>query len=409
MVVKNNILLVSISAPPKNAPESIQVGRYLRHLVDEYHVTLVTTPVDDGWRRHDSSLVPDYNVAQTILVDFCFRKYILKVLRRINSRLMQMPDGDFWFSYMYRQIVNKLEKRPSLIYSRSTPYSSAVLAYKLKEIYRVPWVLHLSDPWGDNPFHKYGKNIYKYQQQIEEVCFKSADKIALTTDKLIDYYSEKYPEYTDKLFLSNNVYDDAAIINNTAIQLNAPLTFVCTGSFYGNRTPLPLLIALDHLKERNPKILNKIQFMFAGNIDDKNKESIAFYAFNNVSFVGNVSYAEAVKMQDTAHVLISIDADQPGEIYKVFLPSKIMDYMSRRRRILALTPKGSMTERLLNEGYGTSFTYSETEAIAHHIEHLVEEFEKTNYQYFETPTPLYEYGAKYNVNRLITLFDSLIN
>jgi len=404
----DNVLFVSASAPPKNAPESIQVGRYLRQLVDSYEVSLVTTPVDDGWRRYDPGLEPDYPLAQTVICNFPCRRFILGALRRVDGSFSQKPDGDFWFQYMQRQVVRRLRKKPDLIYSRSTPYSSALLAHRLKQVYRVPWVMHLSDPWADNPFHRHDERIDRYQQQAEAACFAAADRISLTTDLMIAHYAKKYPAYAQKLILSNNVYDDSSDPHATPQDMDGPLIFVCTGAFYGDRSPLPLLQALASLQKSHPAVLRRTQFIFAGNADAQNQARFAAHPFENVRFMGAVSYEEAGRLQEGANVLVSIDADRPGDIYKVFLPSKILDYMSRQRRILALTPVGSSTARLLAQGYGAAFPHADIDGIAGHICQLVESFESGDTDFFRTPPPPEQYSPRYNVQKLSEAFGELM-
>ena len=49
------ILAVSISAPPKNTPESIQTGRFLTYLSAMHQIDLLTSESQGGWDPIDEN------------------------------------------------------------------------------------------------------------------------------------------------------------------------------------------------------------------------------------------------------------------------------------------------------------------------------------------------------------------
>src|SRR5690606_29703164 len=153
----NKILFASISAPPKNAPESLQAAKYLKYLTLENDVTLITSQVAGGWRPKDDTLTGLLkNITCIITLPIWSNKYIYHLVKRLSPWLLQQPDEDAPFHWKYKQVVKQLKDYvPDIIYSRSTPLSSHFLAYKLKKIYQKPWVMHLSDPWVDNPYNKF--------------------------------------------------------------------------------------------------------------------------------------------------------------------------------------------------------------------------------------------------------------
>src|SRR5690606_19230405 len=102
----------------------------------------------------------------------------------IFKRWLNKPDTDFLFHWEGKIILKKISSKPNIIYSRSTPFSSAILGIKLKQKLSVPWVMHLSDPWSDSPYGNY-KNTYNIK--AERQCFESADLISFTTAETLSF------------------------------------------------------------------------------------------------------------------------------------------------------------------------------------------------------------------------------
>ena len=143
---KMHVLLVSISAPPKNSPESLQTGRYLKYLSRNHLVTLLTTDPTGGWEPADQSLLKYLkNVYQ--IVSLCsLPSRVISFLRKVKPGLL-LPDESMYFFWQFRRSIKKIKEKPSIIFSRSAPYSSAIMAKKLAKHWNVPWVMHLSDLW----------------------------------------------------------------------------------------------------------------------------------------------------------------------------------------------------------------------------------------------------------------------
>ena len=209
-ISKKKLLIISVSAPPKNAPESLQTGKYLKYLDKErFNITLVTSEISGGWRPYDEKLRRYLTgIKRVVKVPTWNNRYILKTVRLFKPSLLEMPDNDAPFHWRHQYVKKKIKTTiPDIIYSRSTPISSSILALKLKSYYAIPWVMHLSDPWVDNPYLQAGKRGKEYNEIMEKRCFQEADRITVTSQKTFDLYQDKYPLYANKLLVLPNVYD----------------------------------------------------------------------------------------------------------------------------------------------------------------------------------------------------------
>ena len=155
------VLLVSIAFPPKNDPECLQVAKYLKYMAQaDLNFDIVTSSIPTLFMPYDSSLEKySFPGMQKIEIPVWETKISNYVLQKAIPGGISYPDSKLTFHLQYRKVIKRLRNVPDIIYSRSNPVSSAVMACKLREYYKVPWVMHLSDPWVGSPA-RYGPSWY---------------------------------------------------------------------------------------------------------------------------------------------------------------------------------------------------------------------------------------------------------
>lgn len=406
---KKKLLIISISAPPKNAPESLQAGKYFKYLNKEYFdITLVTSKVIGGWRPYDEGLNRYLiGINKVIEVPTWNNRYIPRIIRFLSPSFLEMPDEDAPFHWRHRYIKKKTqENKPDIIYSRSTPISSAILALKLKSYYPVPWVMHLSDPWVDNPYLRIGKKGRKYNEAMESRCFQEADKITVTSQKTLDLYSHKYPSHAKKLLVFPNVYDPD-LEEKVTDSLPKNLTFVHTGRLYGSRNAKSMILAIERFISKNPECESQINFLFAGFADNANQELFNQCGLQCVKYLGALTYDESVTLQQNAHVLVNIDSDEKDDRFKLFFPSKILDYFLARKKILCITANNSTTESIVNGKYGHCFTHDDIQSISNYIAMCFTKFSSEEDSFFCNPDIPFQFSASANAQKLSALLNEL--
>jgi hypothetical protein len=228
-----NILVVSISAPPKNSPESLQTGRYIKGLAARHHVTLITGKAVKGWEPYDAS-VSGYLKSVKKIIELTPLPYrIVALLKKFLPGIV-FPDDSFYFIRKLNKL-KRITEKPDIIISRALPYTSCVLASGLAKHWNVPWIMHLSDPWADSPFMHLDEREKRRQQQLEKKCIEQAARVSLTSRKTVTFYKNKYPHCEDKFILLPNVFDDEQV-NAVPVDFDWPLKFVFTGRLYGKRS-----------------------------------------------------------------------------------------------------------------------------------------------------------------------------
>lgn len=351
-----NVLLIAPNAPPRNTAESIQVRRILAELDEQASGCLVTVMPDasGSWAQRDASLEVKLRNFDTEIVALPLHRFTNRALMSHRFSWLHVPDSMFWISFMSGRVAAALKRKPDIIYSRSSPMSAALLAQKLKQRLGVPWVMHLSDPWAENP----DKIPQARDPQYESGCFHSADLITLTTQGQAEYYQRKYPELAQKIVVSPNVMPDqeesrAWLEYAPATFYDARLHLVFAGNLYGNRSPEPLIDAIDILRATRPDILKKIRIDFYGHAQ-KTALPLLRRAPDVLHYHGPVSFRKALAVQHAADVVLTIEASNDNFLVKNTLLSKVTDCLTVGTPMLALTQDDSETARICKEGYGWS-------------------------------------------------------
>ncbi|HMR81689.1 MAG TPA: hypothetical protein PKE30_01055 [Niabella sp.] len=400
------VLFVSIAAPPKSGAESQQVGKYIDQLSHLTNLTLVTTPVSKkGWDKEDETIINQLrNVKSIIRLSSVasWGRLSQFLLRKLLPSLFSRPDSDFLFHKQAGRVMRKIQDKPDIIYSRSSPFSSALLALKLKQGLHKPWCMHLSDPWADSP---YVSQSGDYNQQAEKKCMEAADMISFTTDQTLQFYASKYPGLSHKFFIMPNVFSRSEVYSRPCTFDNDKLTLLYSGNLYGKRTISPLLNALKLLRSSE---MDVIEVLIAGNLDHVNFDLINQSGLSCIRLLGTLPAAESYQWQRRADILISIDKPFESEIDKVFLPSKIQDYVAAGGYILGFTSKQSAAWEAIQGRFGTCFEHENTEATATFLQKAIYAFGQGDTAFFKRQPAGQIYEAEHHTDRLLKIFMAMI-
>ncbi|HQQ96890.1 MAG TPA: hypothetical protein PLX35_06480 [Cyclobacteriaceae bacterium] len=410
-----NILFVSIAFPPRRDPESLQVAKYLKYMCQDKDLAVESiTAANPLFMEEDKSLeVYRQNMGAVHEVRIWENRYTNFLLRKLNPEWLQYPDSKFSFWRRSSTALATVRQIPDLIYSRSYPVSSTLLALACKRKYNVPWVLHLSDPWAvssDNflsPATRLTGKARKWNKAQEEECFRLADRIALTSARTISLYQEAYPQWRDKFVYFPNVYDDD-LVQPVPHRINSTLKFVYTGGFGQARSPLPLLEAIQEFyRLRSEEVGDQLQFIFTGEMTRGNQAIFDTVRVPWIQRRGVVSYDEVRRLQREADILLNVDSDIGDADHAVFFPSKLLEYMIVQRRILAITNRHSTTHDVVQGSLGDCFEFNDLKGIVNSFWQAFQAYKAGHSAYFEIKGIQEIYSARQNAQRLIELFHDL--
>jgi glycosyltransferase involved in cell wall biosynthesis len=405
------LLYVSIAFPPKNDPECLQTAKYFHYLqqLANLEIDVVSSALPTLFMPYDKNL-EKFNTGFKYKIDVKIKenKYINYLRRKLFPAYFEKPDSKKSFHLSWRNTVEKIKEKPDIIYSRSFPLSSTVLALRLKEHYNVPWVLHLSDPWAFCPITKYkSREELEYHRNLERYCFEKADFVCLTSYKTIELYKNIYPDISTKFLYFPNVFNPADCVKNE-FEFGTKIKIVYTGGLVEKRSVSYLIDALKILKEKAPEILEHFEFVFAGALDSYNKSFFEKSAFGNLKHLGLLPYNEALDLQRSADILLVIDnpIDNPDDA--VFFPSKLLDYMLMQRNILAITTIGGTSDDLLKSIGAISVSHSDENGLVSALMDIHQAHSEKDKSFFFRDNIDERFSAEYNAKRLVQTFESLL-
>jgi glycosyltransferase involved in cell wall biosynthesis len=400
------VLLVSISAPPKNSPESVQVGRYFEYLSKENDITLLTTKTTGGWQPDDQSLLKYIKNASRIIRLGTLHPKLITIIKRIYPSWL-IPDDSVFFSWQFKRALFLIHDKPDVIISRSAPYSSALLALRFSQNLNCPWIMHLSDPWADNPFHIFSRRAAIKNERLEHDCIKQATLVTLTSHKTIRFYQQKYPQFSSKFRFLPNVFDDQ-YINTKEVAFDGKIKFVFTGRLYGNRNVHAFLHAVELAVDTRPDLIENSEFIFIGFFGDDSINRINQSKLTNIKYLGPLSMQDALQKQHEATVLIAIDGAAESEIYELFFPSKLLDYLAAKRPIIALTGKDSTTYNVIEKRFGKCFHEDNLSELPSYIISIFDSYRNQDKDIFSVFSNIDEYSASKNASRLQEMLNEVV-
>jgi hypothetical protein len=270
------------------------------------------------------------------------------------------------------------------------------MAEKLVDHFKIPWILHLSDPWVPSPLYNYHSSNYHIKTELR--CFQKATKICFTSQATIDLYKSRYPQFVEKFELFPNVYDAEDILSPEKKQTpKNKIRFLYTGSLIGTRS-LKLLVGC--IASFAKKDQDRFELIVAGSVDQENK-SILDNHDSFVDFIGFVPFKALKEEYLKADVLVSADFDFKKPEDGVYFPSKLLDYFAAQKPILAITSKNSTTEQVLKN--------SNHQVIYHHDKQAMDSYlnDCLNNKLNKEVTLPKAFEAEFNANRLSKLMKEI--
>jgi len=232
------------------------------------------------------------------------------------------------------------------IISTSPPETSHIIAKRLKDEFKIPWVADFRDLWTQNYYYLYGPLRKVIERRLELNTLSSADMLVAvsqpTADDLHSLHRQKPVHSIPNGF-------DPAEINTTPGKLTDKFTITYTGILYpGKRSPEPLFAALRDLIAEGSMDAGDVEVRFYGPETgwiDKQVERYGLTAI--VRQFGTVPREIALNKQRESHLLLLPkwnDAQQRGNY-----PAKIFEYLAARRPVLAVGGFPDVVDQLLDE------------------------------------------------------------
>ena len=265
-----------------------------------------------------------------------------------------IPDARIgWLPYAVSEAAKIIEsEKIDVLYSSSPPYTTAVIAKRLKRKTGIPWVMGLRDPWTG--FISAPQRWFlpaAIDKHMEKSSVDHADGVEVAWEGIGKDLKQKYSELDpSKIFYIPNGYDSEDYPDVAAVR-NEKFTIAYTGSLYGRRNPRTLLDAVKALRNDREISPEKFRIVFAGRFGSEVREMFAEPELRGMIDVKEyLPHEESIKLllQSDLLVLIVDESELSAEI----VPGKVFEYIGGRKPIIAFAPEGAAAQIIRETGSG---------------------------------------------------------
>lgn len=274
--------------------------------------------------------------------------------RRFIAYLFLIPDPlIFWVLKAARNnAVAKAVKDAQFVISSSPPEASHILAYKISKMTKSKLVIDLRDGWIDEPLKDVlklpvRKSLEKY---IEKKILSKSDRIFVTSEKWKKLLINRIAGLEQKVTVLTNGYPPKFSMDTLNIpKADNSILLIHAGRFKAGRRTHDINLLLKPLFShiRSGSIIGKI--LLLGDLIPEEISEIElwkkkFDQFNwKLSSQKSVTRSEMLKLLQKADGLLLLSASEAP------IPSKVFEYISTRKPILALTTHNSAVWELAKQ------------------------------------------------------------
>lgn len=382
------VLIITYYWPPAGGPGVQRWLKFVKYLPDFDVKPIVYIPENPNYPLVDESLLSEVSKKITILKQPISEPYKLASLfskkssktiskgiisehkkQSLVEKVMLYIRGNFfipdarksWVKPSVTYLSEYISKENiQTIITTGPPHSLHLIGLQLKETLGVKWLADFRDPWTTIGYHKQlklTKASKAKHKTLEKQVLNTADQIIVTSSVT----KKEFHDITNKpIAIITNGYDDEPL---DKVSLDSKFTLAHIGSLLSKRNPEVLWQVLSEIIKENIPFAKDFQLNFIGAVSKNVLESIEYYDLSNyINNVGYVSHKESITYQKKAQVLLLIEID--SEDTKCIIPGKLFEYMVSNRPIIALGPKGSDVENIIQQtNTGNYFYYDDYKSL----------------------------------------------
>lgn len=379
--MKKKALIITYYWPPAGGPGVQRWLKFVKYLPEFEVHPYVYIPQNPNYPIVDLSLLDEIPKSATIIRQPIKEPYRLaKFLSRnatktissgvipkkrkqnLVQRLMLYVRGNYFIPDARKAWVN-----PSITYLRDyiqkhqiktiittgPPHSLHLIGLGLKEQMSIKWIADFRDPWTTIGYHKklkLTKSSVRKHLLLEKNVLKNADCIIVTSENTKKEFEAKTSQ---DIVVITNGYDDH-YLPKTRKDANFTLSHI--GSLLSERSPKNLWLVLQELITDNVDFEAHFQLKLIGVVsNDVLKDINAHGLEEHVNIVGYLKHNEALMQQRNSQLLLLVEIDSDDT--KAIIPGKLFEYMVSETPILAIGPKESDVERIIQSTNTGSYFY----------------------------------------------------
>ncbi len=393
-------LIITYYWPPAGGPGVQRWLKFVKYFRDFGIEPIVYIPENPNYPLVDKNLVTEIPSDIEILKQPIKEPYQLanlfsrKKTKQISSgiiskkemsaveKLMLYVRGNFfipdarvgWVKPSVKFLSEYISNNPvDVLITTGPPHSLHLIGSMLKQELGIRWIADFRDPWTTIHYHKslrLNKTSERKHKELEAEVLNTADMIVVTSPT-----TKKEFEAITKTPISviTNGYDN---VEKLEVPLDDKFSISHIGSVLSERNPEILWKVLSEISIETPSFKRDLQLKFAGTVSEEVKHSLKNNGLFELSnFMGYVSHSEAIKLQNQSQLLLLVEIDSPET--RAIIPGKLFEYLVANRPIIALGPKNSDIENIIEETKtGKFFNYEEENMLKVQILRYYNDYKK---------------------------------
>ncbi|NER16696.1 glycosyltransferase family 4 protein [Spongiivirga citrea] len=396
--MNKRVLILTYYWPPAGGPG---VQRWLKFAtyLQEFNIdTVVFIPENPTYPIIDESMLNEIPKGITVLKHPIFEPYgFAKVLSKkktsqISSGIIQdkkqsfvervllfirgnffIPDArKYWVKPSVKFLNTYLkEENIDTVITTGPPHSVHLIGLQLKKKLNIKWLADFRDPWTTIGYHdqlKLTASSQRKHKKLESDVLNNADGLIVTSFQT----KNEFEAITQRpISVITNGYEDMEVLDGA---LDAKFTISHIGSLLSARNPEILWQAIEELIIDDAEFANDVSIQIAGKVSESVIQSMEDYGLvNHIKMLGYVSHQEARKLQVKSQVLLLLEID--SEETKGIIAGKLFEYLSAKRPILAIGPKGADIQKIIEETKsGEFYAHQQKQEIKDAIKKLYKKY-----------------------------------
>ena len=374
-----SVIMIAYHFPPEGNAGSYRPLRFVRHLTAQDWQPTVITLKTDFYERYDPSLlslVPnDVEVIRVANRDpwqaFQARRgrwvqaKLLNSSAEIGARIQSMhqspvrssirklvhsteaclyhPDTAMaWIQQAVRAAVQLCDRiRPDVIWATGSPWSSFVVARRVSDRTRIPYVLDFRDSWtmiGTEFEARRPAWAKSLDRRILKRLFRTAQGIVLRSATEAECFWRAYYGALEatKIHLIPNGYEGR--VDEFISPDGDRCTILYTGTLSDYRYDT-LLQALSSMKKLSPDLASRLHFQFVGEGAEAVRKAAAdVHLSDMISASGPVSQSEILRLSQKAHAFLLLERPATIKGHELLAGAKLFGYLKAGRPIFGVLP-----------------------------------------------------------------------
>ena len=285
--------------------------------------------------------------------------------------LLTLPDGDWGWYWPAVRLGKRLIERESIaaIFSDGPPWTSHLVASRLKSFAGIPWIADYRDAWTFDTWRLQRVPGWRLrlERRMETRWLANADLVTCTTDAIRDGFISQYPALPKSKFVTlTNGFDDSEVLQPNSITKSAKKILVHSGTLYGDRYRCleSFCRAVGHLVDTGSLDPTMIKVLFLG---ETNPAAIAIaqrtvpklLKEKGIEFRSRVPWQEAQQVVRLADLLLIFQGD-----HKLSIPAKFYEYLQTGKPMLAIAEDGALSEMLDHTRSGLHINPAKPDEVA---------------------------------------------